>query len=176
MLSLTWLCLCTSNCLIWHFPKSSLKTALALVPDAMSIGLDIVDMSETSKGSLEAKSEFGRNPMGVCLSLIQVYISQDPLPQHVSSLIGPDHSYHWQVLLLSLVPLVLFICSVSNMPPTVRMTWPLLNQQLFIVLLHHSLLMILTNLSCLCYYIPTLHHCPYLHSFRLLQWFQAIIP
>ena len=26
-----------------------------------------------------------------------------------------------------------------------------------------------------CYYIPTLHHCPYLHSFRLIQWLQVIV-
>ena len=45
--------------------------ALVLVPDVILIGLDILDMRKVNRRIRdEAKSEFGKNPMEVYLSLI----------------------------------------------------------------------------------------------------------
>ena len=151
------------------FSQKLLEDSPGLVPDAMSIGLDIVDMSETSKGSLEAKSEFGRNPMGICLSLIQVYISQAPLPHmcHLSldwtiAATNKHSSYFLPHLCYSFSQSANATCSQNNTTPTQSIT-------LYCSPLCHFFFMILTNPSHLCYNLSTLHHCPYLHSFRLFQ-------
>ena len=147
-----------------------MKTALVLVPDVISIGLDMVITSKASKKEVfRAKFEFGKNPMGVHLSLIQVYISQDSFPHTC------HFSLDWTIAVTDRCSSYLLphSCnslaqSASHHPQSEQHDSPP-NQQFLIVLLVPFFIHDSHEPRSLCYDLPTLHHHPYLHSFRLIQ-------